>query len=169
MDWGHVWAFFFLLLCFCVLGLHIFSLPANWVLLVLVAVWKATHPVMALSWWGFAGLCVLAAVAELLEYILQLKGSKKYGASGKGNFGGIVGAIVGSIVGAGFLFGVGALPGALLGAFVGCLLVELLLRRSLKEAMRASWGAMMGKFFGLIAKAGFGGVIFALVVSPIWG
>lgn len=168
MDLSQIWAGLFIILCFGVLGLHVFSLPANWVLLALVAGWKAVHPAMDLTWTGFAGLAALALVAEVLEFVIQLKGSKKYGASGKGNFGGIIGAIVGAILGAGFLFGLGALPGALVGAYGGCLLVEVLMGRNFEEARAAAWGAMWGKFFGLTVKAGLGGAILAIAVPYIW-
>ncbi|MBU1003305.1 MAG: DUF456 domain-containing protein [Proteobacteria bacterium] len=169
MDFGQIWAGLYIIVCFGVLGLHVFSLPANWVLLALVAGWKALHPEMSLTWVGFSGLVALAVVAEVLEFVIQLKGSKKYGASNKGNFGGILGAIIGAIVGAGFLFGIGALPGALIGAYGGCLLVETLMGRSFGEARAAAWGAMWGKFFGLTVKAGLGGVILSFSVSAIWG
>jgi len=169
MELSQIWAGLFIIAAFAVLGLHIFSLPANWVLLALTALWKGLHPEMPLSWTGFAGLAGLALVGEILEFVIQLKGSKKYGASGKGNFGGILGAILGAIVGAGFLFGVGALPGALLGAYGGCLVTEKLMGRSFEEAKRAAWGAMWGKFFGLTVKAGLGGVILAVVVPAVWG
>lgn len=169
MDFSQIWAGLFIILCFGVLGLHVFSLPANWALLALVAGWKAVHPGMSLTWTGFSALVALAVVAEVLEFVLQLKASKKFGASNKGNFGGILGAILGAIVGAGFLFGIGALPGALLGAYCGCLLVETLMGRSFLEARAAAWGAMWGKFFGLTVKAGLGGVILSISVPAIWG
>ncbi|BBD07947.1 DUF456 domain-containing protein [Desulfovibrio ferrophilus] len=168
MDFGQIWAGLYIIICFGVLGLHIFSLPANWVLLALVAGWKAMHPEMPLTWMWFGGLAGLAVIAEVLEFVIQLKGSKKYGASGKGNIGGIIGAIAGAIIGAGFLFGIGALPGALLGAYGGCLLVETLMGRSFDEARAAAWGAMWGKFFGLTVKAGMGGVILSICVPAIW-
>ncbi len=157
----------FFLFCLMTLGLHIFSLPANWVLLALIAAWKAMHPEMPLTWLGFGGLAALAAVAEVLEFVIQLKGSKKYGASGKGNFGGIIGAIIGAILGAGFLLGVGALPGALLGAFGGCLITERLQGRDWEGSRTAAWGAMYGKFFGLVTKVGFGALILG-VAAPMF-
>jgi len=150
------------------LGLHIFSLPANWLALVLVAIWKFTHPDMPMSWLFFAGLAGLAAVAEGLEFFIQLKGAKKYGATGKGNLGGIIGAIAGAILGAPFGFGLGALPGALLGAYVGCLVFERFQDRPWDEARRAAMGAMWGKFFGMSVKFGFGVVMVMLALQKVW-
>lgn len=168
MDFAHILPGLFILLCIAVLGLHVLSLPANWVVLALVAAWKGLHPEMAMTWWFFLGLVAIAAVGEALEFIIQLKGAKKYGATGKGNVGGIIGAILGAIVGAGFLLGVGALPGALFGAWGGCLIVERMNGRPWPEARRAAMGAMWGKFFGMTVKIGCGAVILSLSVPPIW-
>lgn len=159
---------FTLVLILC-LGLHVLSLPANWLIIVLVAIWKFTHPAMPMTWLFFAGLAGLAAVAEALEFVIQLKGAKKYGATGKGNLGGIIGAIVGAILGAPFGFGLGALPGALLGAYLGCLIFERLHDRPWAEARRAAMGAMWGKFFGMGVKFGFGVAIVMLSVQRVWG
>ncbi len=158
----------FLLVLILSLGLHIFSLPANWLVLVLVALWKFTHPAMPMSWLFFAGLAGLAAVAEALELVIQLKGAKKYGATGKGNLGGIIGAIAGAILGAPFGFGLGALPGALLGAYLGCLFFERMHGRPWDEARRAAMGAMWGKFFGMSVKFGFGVAMVMLAVPRVW-
>ena len=165
---AEVLAGLFLMVLLLALGLHIFSLPANWVILVLVAIWIGTHPQGELGWSMFVVLVLLAACAEVLEFIVQRAGSKRYGASSKGNWGGIAGAILGAFVGAPFLFGIGALPGALIGAFGGCFAVEKLQGRDFAEAKRAAIGAMWGKFFGLTAKVGFGVIILALAVPRIW-
>lgn len=165
MELGSLMDIVFLIIGIGVLGLHIFSLPANWLLLGIIAAWKGLSADMTLSWTLFFGLVGLSLLAEGLEFIIQLKGSQKYGASGKGNFGGILGAILGAIFGAGFLLGIGALPGAILGAYGGCLVVEMLCGRQFDEARSAAWGAMWGKFFGLSAKAGIGGLILGITLN----
>ncbi len=168
MDLAHILPGLFIMLCIAVLGLHVLSLPANWIVLALVAAWKGLHPAMDMSWWFFLGLVGVAAVAEALEFVIQLKGAKKFGATGRGNVGGIIGAILGAVLGAGFLLGVGALPGALVGAWAGCLIVERMNGRDWAEARRAAMGAMWGKFFGMTVKIGFGAVILSLAVPPVW-
>lgn len=168
MELSQIVSGFFILLLIATMGLHIVSMPANWVVLALVAAWKGLHADMSMSWTVFLGLVALAAVAEGLEFLIQLRGAKKYGATGRGNLGGIIGAILGAIVGAGFLLGVGALPGALLGAWAGCLVVERMNGRDWAGAKRAAMGAMWGKFFGMTVKIGFGAVILSVAVPPIW-
>jgi uncharacterized protein YqgC (DUF456 family) len=158
----------FLFLMVAALFLHVFSLPANWVILVLLALFKLIRPEADLSWTMFLLLALLAGVAEAVEFAAQAYGGKRFGATGKGNLGGIIGAIAGAILGAPLFFGLGALPGALFGAYGGCLLFEKLHGRDWAESTRAAWGAMWGKFFGLTAKVGFGVAILSLAVPRIW-
>ncbi len=158
----------FLLLLSCVLLLHIFSLPANWIVLALALGWKWLHPGHEPGWWVLIGLAALAGVAELLELGAQVLGAKRFGSTGRGNLGGIVGAIAGAILGAPLFFGLGALFGALLGAFTGCLLIELGQGRRKEDAFRAAWGAFFGKFFGLAIKFSLGAAMIVILGLHIW-
>jgi hypothetical protein len=165
---AEVLASVFLFLMVAALFLHVLSLPGNWVILVLLALFKFIRPEASLTWTMFLILAVLAGAAEAVEFAAQAFGAKRFGASGKGNLGGIIGAVAGAVLGAPLFFGLGALPGALLGAYSGCLLFEKLHGRPWNEATRAAWGAMWGKFFGLTAKVGFGVLILSLAVPRIW-
>ena len=117
----YLWAVLFILgLCLSQV-LQLFSMPANWVALALIAVWKLIYP-ESMHWDYVLVMAVLAAVAEGLEFFLQARYAGKFGASTRGNIGGIIGAIAGAIFGAPFFLGLGALLGALGGAYLGCLL-----------------------------------------------
>lgn len=149
------------------LTLHIFGLPANWILLAFVIVWKIFFPV-TMSWNFISILALIALAGEILEFAAQYFGGKKYGATGRGNLGAFIGAIVGAILGAPFLFGLGALPGALLGSFGGCLILELTHGRTFAEAQHSAWGAFWGKAFGLAIKISLGVWMFTLSIPKIW-
>lgn len=151
------------------LMLHIFGLPANWLVLGLVGLWKWLQPEADLSWMFMGILAGMALCGEVLEFLSQMWGAKKYGGSKKGNWGAILGAIAGSIFGAPFFFGLGALPGALLGAYGGCLGVELITGRTLPEARSAAKGALWGKMFGMVTKIALGGVMVWLSIPRVWG
>jgi len=162
------WTASFLSLLLFVLLLHVFSLPANWIVLGLAVLWKVTHPEQNLSWGFMLFLAFFAAVGEGLELGAQIVGARQFGSTGKGNIGGILGAILGAIFCAPFFFGLGALFGAVAGAYAGCLILELGQGRSFGESNKAAWGAFFGKTFGLIAKFGAGAAMVAVLASRIW-
>jgi len=162
-----VYATLFLTLLLVALSLHVFSLPANWIVLALAGLWALAHP--AQSWGGlFVLLGVLAVSGEVVEFIAQYYGGKRYGASAKGNLGGLLGALGGAILGAPFLFGFGALFGALAGAYGGCYLFERFHGKTGAEANRAAWGALYGKAFGLVMKIGLGMVMWLAILRDVW-
>ncbi len=152
-----------------VLFLNIFSLPANWIILGFVALWKYIYPDTAqMDVWFFVIIIALAVLGEVLELALQVVKAKKYGSTSSGTFAGVVGAIVGAIVLAPLFFGLGALIGALIGAWLGCFIMEKLKGRSFQDAREAAFGAMVGRFLGTVCKCGVGGAMLAVIGRYIW-
>lgn len=159
----------FLALLGFVLLLNIFGLPANWILLGLVALWKYLSPdAPHMGIVFFSMMIALAVLGELLELGLQVIKAKRYGSSSSGTFAGMIGAVVGAIMLAPLFFGLGALIGALIGAWLGCFLMEILKGRPRNEAVEAAFGAMMGRFLGTVCKCGVGGAMLALTGRYIW-
>lgn len=155
---------FFLIICL----LQVVGLPANWIILVLIFLWKLLGPAVSadgLTWTFIIIMALLAALGELMEWVLQVKLGNKFGSSAKGNWGGIIGSILGGILLLPLFFGFGALLGALGGAYVGCLLVELACRRDFKAAHTAAWGAFIGRSLGMSLKLGLG---IAIVFMSVW-
>lgn len=152
--------FLFLILVFFT---HIFSLPANWLILILLFIGSMLNPTYEVPYSTMYFLGAMALAGEIVEFGLQMLGAKRYGATNAGNWGAIAGAICGALLGAPILFGLGALVGAILGAFVGCYFVESMNGRSRAEAIHAAWGAMLGKILGMAIKMGIG--VFLLVKS----
>lgn len=162
----YLWAVLFILgLCLSQV-LQLFSMPANWVALALITVWKLIYP-ESMAWDYVLGMTVLAVIAEGLEFFLQARYAGRYGASNRGNIGGIIGAIVGAILGAPFFLGLGAIMGALAGAYFGCLIAEMP-GRSRAEAMRAAKGSFVGKALGFTVKTAIGAVIVVTSFPRIW-
>lgn len=162
---------FLIILSFIVL-LNILTLPANWIMLVLICLWKFIGPnTVGMNTMFFVMLFGLALLGELIEYIAQSWGSKKYGASTSGMWIGLLGAFIGAIVGLPFLLGLGAFIGALIGAWIGCYFMEILNGRSRAEASRAAKGALIGRLLGIIIKCGIGITIIIItyhaLLSPI--
>ncbi|MDD4701464.1 MAG: DUF456 domain-containing protein [Desulfovibrio sp.] len=159
---------FITLLCF-VLVLNVFGLPANWVMLGLVALWKMAHPASdSMNIWFWVMMVGLALIGEALELGMQIVKAKRYGSSSSGTFAGMIGAIAGAILLAPLFFGLGALIGAVAGAWIGCFMMEMVKGRPLRESLDAAFGAMVGRFLGTVCKCGIGGAMLALAAGRIW-
>lgn len=115
----------FLVLLGFVLLLNVITLPANWIMLGLIGLWRFAYPSPGdMGVFFFAMLVGLALFGEVIEYIAQGWGSKKYGSSTSGMWAGLLGALVGALAGLPLLFGLGAFIGALVGAWIGCYLMS---------------------------------------------
>lgn len=163
-----LYAALFLGALFLTLGLHVFSLPGNWAMLGLMLLWKWMHPEMSEGWGFFVLLGGIAGVGEGVQFLSQVWSVKRYGGSGRGNWGSIIGSIAGALLGAPFFFGVGAIPGAFIGAYAGGLIGELSLRRPLAEAHHSAVGALFGTFLGVVSKFGLGVLMFWLSARAVW-
>ena len=140
-------AYAFIVLLGLILLLNILGLPANWVVVLLVVLWKFLHPAAgALDVWFWIMFLGLAVLGEVLEMGVQVMNARRHGSSTSGTVAGMVGAIAGAIFLAPLFFGLGAFIGALAGAWLGCLVMELLRGRPGKEAFDAAFGTMMGRF-----------------------
>lgn len=158
----------FLTLLTFVLVLNVFGLPANWMILGLIALWNYLHPgteALGQMFWLF--VVGLAVLGEVLEWGLQAVKAKHHGASSSGTFVAMVGAFAGAILLAPLFWGIGALLGALAGAWFGCFTVEILKGRGAEQALRAAWGAMLGRLLGTVSKCGVGGCMIALTAKKI--
>ncbi len=159
----------FLLILSVILLLNILTLPANWIMLGLISLWKFVGPNTSdMNMFFFIMLFGLAILGEIIEYVAQSWGSKKYGSSTSGMWIGLLGAFIGAILGLPFLFGLGAFIGALAGAWIGCYFMEILNGRSREEASRAAKGALIGRLLGIIIKCGIGIIILVMTYHALF-
>lgn len=159
----------FLVLLGFVLLLNVITLPANWIMLGLVGLWRAAYPHPGgMGWLFFLMLIGLAVFGEIVEYLAQGWGSKKYGSSTSGMWAGLIGALVGALAGMPLLFGLGALIGALVGAWIGCYLMERYRGRDDYEARQAAKGALVGRFLGIVVKCGIGAAMLVLTFHAMF-
>ncbi len=160
--------YIFVLILSLTLLLNIVSLPANWLMLCLVGLWYWIHPApTGMDLMFFVTLIGLAILGEVIEFVLQAWGSKKYGSSTGGMWAGLAGAFIGALLGMPFFLGLGALFGALIGAWVGCYLLERLRGRSAEAAYEAAKGALVGRLLGLIIKLAVGFVMVLLIYGAL--
>ena len=85
-------------------------------------------------------LAAIAIVVTILDYIVPIWGTRKFGGSKYG----IRGATVGLIIGL-FLGPVGIIVGPLIGAIVG----ELIFKDDMKYAIKAGFGSLLGFLTGI--------------------
>ena len=82
----------------------------------------------------------VAVVVSILDYLVPVWGTKKFGGSKYGTRGATVGLIIGL-----FLGPVGIIIGPLIGAFVG----EMIFKDDVKYAFRAGFGSLVGFLTGI--------------------
>ena len=159
----------FLIVLGFVLLLNLITLPANWIMLGFIGLWRVLYPNPGdMGILFFALPLGLAVLGEVVEYVTQGWGSKKYGSSTSGMWAGLIGAMVGALAGLPLLLGLGAFIGALVGAWGGCYLMERYRGRDDAEARRAAKGALVGRFLGIVVKCGIGVVMLGLTFRAIF-
>ncbi len=168
----YIWSILLLLFNVIWLGLVLFGLPGNWLLVIstcLFAWWQSDAKVFSI--YTLVAIVVLAVIGELFEFFGGMRGARKSGASRLGSVAALAGAIIGAILGT-FLIPIlflGTLLGACIGAGLGALVMEFARGKELKESARHAVGAGLGEFLGITSKFAIGIVIWLIVaVAVFW-
>ncbi len=109
----------------------------------------------------------LAAVAEVLEFTLTARYTKRYGGSKRAGWGALLGGLVGAFMGVPIPI-LGSVIGAFGGSFLGALLAEYSVARNHGRAGRAAWGSLVGKTAATVAKTGLGLAMAVILVVRAW-
>lgn len=142
-----------------------FGLPGLWVMAAAILVYSYVVPsqigvVIVVS------AVLLAALGELIEFVLAGRYARKYGGSRRASWGAIIGGIVGAIVGVPLPV-IGSVIGALAGSFIGALAAELTLGTATTQAARVATGALIGRVTAMAAKVGIGVVTIVVVLFAV--
>ena len=109
-------------------------------LALLVQQFNSDPPFTSKFMWIWAGITLLVV---LLEYVIPVYGTKRFGGTKYGMWGSTIGLI------AGLWFGpLGIVIGPFVGAFVG----EMLATQDSAMALRSAWGSFVGFLFGTLLK-----------------
>ncbi len=173
-DWlYYIWATLLLLLNAAAWSSSLLTLPGNWIMVVLTALFAYLIPVQdgrGISWTIVLVALCLAVIGELIEVSAGAATAVKHGSSRRAAFLAIAGAVVGGVTGAilllpVFLFGaiVGAVGGGSLGAFSGAYLGEMWKGKERGESIAIGKAAMFGHVFGMFGKLVVGAILLVVV------
>ena len=117
-------------------------------------------------WWTLGVPAALALAAEIAEWVVTARATRRAGGSSRGAWWALLGPVIGAFAGTPLPI-VGSLLGAFLGAFVGAWFAELSLGREAGDATRAATGALVGRVVAVAIKIGAGVAIAAWAVGTI--
>ena len=136
------------------------GLPGTWLQVIAIGAYAyAMH--WRLGWWIFALAVALAAVAEVVEFMMGGRFARKYGGSRRAAWGAILGGLVGAFMGFPLPV-IGSVIGAFVGAFVGAAVLEMTAGAEARAALRVGWGAFVGRLAAVVMKSTVG-VLIAVV------
>ncbi|MBC8087400.1 MAG: DUF456 domain-containing protein [Phycisphaerae bacterium] len=141
------------------------GLPGLWIMLGAALLYNVLLPAGGIGWVTLGGCGVLVVIAEVLEFTLGARYTKKYGGSRRAGWGSIVGGIVGAIIGVPVPV-IGSVIGAFVGAFVGALVGEFTVPREQRgDLTRVATGAVVGRAVAAALKTGIGVVIMVWMLA----
>lgn len=143
------------------------GLPGLWVMVGIALLFDLLVGGPGVGVGAIVGVALLAAAAEVLEFVLGGRMARRYGGSGRAEWGAIIGGLAGALVGVPVPL-LGPMIGAFAGAFVGALVAELSMRRGARAATRVAAGALVGRALAIVVKVGVGAVMATWLLLAAW-
>jgi uncharacterized protein YqgC (DUF456 family) len=158
-----------LLIATALLGLVLtaIGLPGVWLFLLLAAVLpllgSATAPSGLALGIGFG----LALVAEVIEWVAQVRWTGRSGGSRRAGWAALAGGILGAFAGVPIPV-LGPIIGSFAGSFLGALIAEYSRTRDSSLAGKVAWGALMGRVAATTFKIALGVVVAVVIIGSAW-
>lgn len=141
------------------------GLPGTWLMIGAAIGYDALVAGDPIGWGTIVGTAVLATIAEVFEFTLATRYTRKYGGSRRAGWGAIFGGIAGAIVGVPVPV-IGSIIGAFVGSFAGALIAEYTRKEATAgTATRVATGALIGRVVAAGMKTGIGVMIAAWLVA----
>lgn len=141
------------------------GLPGLWVMLGAALLYNVLLPAGGIGWVTLGGCGILVVVAEVLEFAVGSRYTRKYGGSKRAGWGSILGGIAGAIMGVPVPV-IGSVIGAFVGAFIGALVGELTVpKESRGDLAKVATGAVVGRAVAAALKTGIGVVIMVWILA----
>ncbi len=142
------------------------GLPGLWLMVGAALLYSYVKP--TISVWTIGALTVLALIAELIEFALSARYTRKYGGSRRAGWGAIIGGVVGAFVWTPLPV-IGPMIGAFAGAFVGAWVAEMTRKGTeVGGATRVATGALIGRIVAVAMKVGIGLVLAVWILLALW-
>jgi uncharacterized protein YqgC (DUF456 family) len=143
------------------------GLPGIWLIVGAVAVYNPITGTNAVSTGTIVGILVLATIAEVIEFTLAARYTRKYGGSRRAGWGAILGGMIGAVVGVPIPV-IGSVIGAFVGSFAGALVAEWSRGTQTGPATRVATGALLGRVAATAAKIALGFVMAVWALAAAW-
>ena len=141
------------------------GLPGLWVMLAAAIIYWIVIPAGGIGMVTVLTAATIVIVAEVLEYTIAGRYTRKYGGSSRASWGAIMGGLVGAVVGVPIPI-IGSLAGAFVGAFAGAFVGEMTVPRDQRgDPARVATGALVGRAIAAAVKSGLGLVVAVLVMG----
>jgi hypothetical protein len=140
------------------------GLPGTWVMILAGVTYGYLVPAGGIGAVAILGCLGIALIAEVLDFTVSARYTRKFGGSKRGAWGAIIGGIIGAVVGLPVPI-VGSVLGAIAGSFAGALFAEYTGGAAHLTAARAATGAAIGRAVAMGLKAGAGCVIAAWLLG----
>lgn len=133
------------------------GLPGTWVMIAAAVGYSILLP-GTISTFTLIGTTAIAVVAEVLEFTLAGKYTRKHGGSRRAGWGAIIGGTVGAFAGVPVPL-LGPIIGGFAGAFIGALLAEYSRGSGVQASTKVATGALVGRAVAAALKVAAGVVI----------